>query len=210
VLRVSHDGSNVVYVRQLEVVGDIDVSVDEYLQAHWVVGTTVDEAAKEFQRSKPFRSLSWVAYPAGDNKLDPFGYEKFIRFLIVEPKESTRWMSSRDDKPPQLSDYLGSHENNARPKALTRMPTAFDLVTFSYKTQDGQLRGAKLRNEVLAGAVHFRVRTNMGIAVIEPSTIRPVQWIFREDWNNVTPQELFFKEEIRTRDEPITVDPLIK
>jgi hypothetical protein len=210
VLRVSHDGSDVVYVRQLEVVGDINVSVDEYLQAHWVVGTTLDELAKEFQRSKPFRSLSWVAYPAGDTKLDPFGDEKFIRLLIVEPKNSIRWMTSVDDKPPQLSDYFGSHDNNVRPKALTRMPTAFDLVTFSYKTQDGQLHGAKLRNEVLVGAVHFRIRTNTGIAVIEPSNIRPVQWIFREDWDNVTPQELFFKDEIRTRDEPVTVDPLIK
>jgi len=73
-------------VKALEIVGDelADFTLYSIAFRKWDGTETINDMEADYERKRPYISLSWVAWPQGETRLDP-GDELFIEFVIAEP-----------------------------------------------------------------------------------------------------------------------------
>jgi hypothetical protein len=215
ILRVYNHDPVTHYVRKLEVVGDAPVTYQEYQSIFGQVGHSIFELGPEWTKRKPFCELSWIIWPGVDGKIDP-GEERFIPFVVADPESQLDgWgciptLTTRD----RGKEYIGYKDTNMRPPAVVRVPSAFPIIHF-LRGEEGtfgihEFRDPKLNDEVVSGAIRFRVGLESNHITIKPNDIRPVRLVFLLDnWRTgpILIQDLFYARDGGNIATPVKKDP---
>jgi pimeloyl-ACP methyl ester carboxylesterase len=220
ILMVQNKGSHPAQVQALEVVGDAPVSEQDW-------AGILDFNHRKFSRAewdlrKPFIELSWVVWQKDDVRVQP-GEQKFVRFVIANPKDRYQFENSFGSVPsgggPDFGMiYIGLRNPDIRPDAVVRIPTIWPVIQFtSYiksPVQQGnnEFRSPVLKKEITDGSVKFRVRLSSGERyVIPPQNVRAAQLVLQDEWEHtdVPIQDLFYGRIGWNRAEPIKKDPLM-
>lgn len=148
-----------------------------------------EEMEAEVKKRQAYRSLSWIALPIGEARVEAGGGERFIKFVFLGPESS---LGTRGYSGP-IQDYFGFAAENVKPKRTTTSPHLSDLITFGRLSQGEpkEWLDPKLRPEVFTGKVKFAVLVGsfkMPIAVME---IGKVAWTDEQRWDRGNPADLF-------------------
>jgi hypothetical protein len=191
VLRVrQQDGVSVRHVKSLQVEGDERADFDLFSADFGKNdGTqTDDDLEAEYLKLKPFFRLSWIAFPATQQGIDP-NDEKFIQFAIARSMGAIIFQG-KDRK-----DSYGFESTKQEPKYLMTSPVWSQLVLFT-QTDPGTMTGIYpvLRDEAKAGRVKLRVDLdgeliNVPVREIKfPWAVSLSEAALRE----MSPQDLFY------------------
>lgn len=228
IVRVRNMRPSPVYIRQLEIVGDVAVDCGEYLLAvefprlkegettpNTMVSTRKPEDIQpECKRRKPFRRISWISYPNGPTRIDGSGGEEFIPFDITRNGVPGRMRSCIGSTGNGFGcderDYLGFEDTNTSPPLLTKVPDVYDLIFFTAQSANKRdWTGGKLREEVESGAVKISLLTQAGRIIIPPKKMREIQIIDEVFRDKLSLQERFYRDSPWNRAMPTAVDPNI-
>ena len=196
IVRLYNTGQMPRQISRLDVLGEASIDCGSYDASMGIEKLDNDPDAVvmlgdfigECEERKPFYELSWVSYPIGDNRVEPNGGERFVRFRIMPPVGTYRVKNG------PFSSYVGFASEYQRPALLTTVPHVFDIIRFTIVgPQDSrELSGPVLRPEVRDGLVFFRVLIGEeGIKISSPE-INDIHWTLENRWNELTPQDLFF------------------
>ena len=159
----------------LELVGKRCVSFGEFLGFLEPNGKTDQDLEAEFKRLRPFQHVSFFGWPtdhAGPISLAAWE-ESFIRFTFLDPGL---------DSPGLLIDrrYFGSQQ---QPPALIRRYgfNVLEMFTLAASEQTSWTAG-HLRNEILDGAMVFRVLAGGIQFNVSTNALRGPKRLTPEDW----------------------------
>lgn len=201
------------HVRRLDVVGDVSISCAEYEMAFIKDGELLGSYGEECVGCKPFRHISWVAWPLPQAVGQTLQGEQFVKFVIKEPENLGMRLIGGGAS---LSDYIGCKSENRRPRFLTTVTKLEDLVYFTAMSaavsgsEIKRLLGPRLKKGVEDGSVQFRVELGSQSVTIEPTAIHRIRVVSPREWDTAVHQKLFYATDRWNRVAPVTKDPVME
>ena len=201
------------HVRRLDVVGDVSIGCHEYEMAFIKDGELFGSYEEECLGCKPFRHISWVAWPLPQAVGQTLQGEQFVKFVIKEPENLGMRLIGGGASP---SDYIGCKSENRTPRFLTTVTKLEDLVYFTAVSaavsgsEIKRLLGPRLKKEVEDGSVQFRVELGSQNVTIEPTAIHRIRVVSPREWDTAVHQKLFYATDPWNRVAPVTKDPVME
>ena len=195
-------------VRLLQVVGEIDADVTEYI-SFFGQGKTEEEIDANYREQKPYYNVSFIASPN-----TTIGQAEFFRFLFLDPANLGTQTFLRVGT--DMETYFGFRGKSPRkPKYLTKAPSISFFVRFGgseppHGAGNARLLAPRLRDEFKDRRVNFQVKLGSKSEVIRMDQIQKVETIFLDDWNKQSPQDIFLKNNIWDRAMPTANDPAVE
>ncbi len=210
VVRVRNTGEKIERVKALEIVGEIDADPDD-LEAFNAEGKTFEELDEEYGRTQPYYRISFVSFPISGNKIEP-GSEEFFRFMVLDPTYLSTQAIHRGE---EAWKYIGFRAKTPRPPLLlTTVPNIRSFITFTKSRHavpgNSELLGPRLRSEMKSGVMQITLRFESGSQAINPVDLQDPALISWDNWNKLSPQDIYFRNSPWDRVVPITKDPLVE
>lgn len=160
----------------LELTGKRCLSFDEFIGFLEADGKSLQELEAQFDRQRPFQLVSFYGWPtdrSGPVLLTPWE-ESYIRFTFLEPDTGAIPGLVIDHR------YLGSRERGS-PLIRRYGFNVGEMFTVAPSNTTSWTAG-HLRNEILDGALTYKVLTGGSQIVVPPPIIRPPKRLAPEAW----------------------------
>lgn len=200
IVRAMNTHQDTKYLRKIEVLGDIDVDCNDFMEAFLSdPPISLEAIARECAAAKPYRRIHWEVYPSGETRVDPKGGERFVQFLVVQPGMPGVRSRKTLGGEPSAANYFGRRDTDAKPKIFTTHPLFSDFITFNRAIQRSNGTGSwqegqepVLRKEVASENVAVSVQFSDRTIRLKADNITPPLLISESEWKNNSLQELFY------------------
>jgi len=170
-------GSRPVSIDGLELEGKRCLSFGEWHGFTNVEGKSDDELGAEFNRLKPFQLVSffgWLPDRLASLFLNPWE-EAYLRFTFLAPSPEGPWLFSD-------SKFLGSTDNSS-PLIRRFGLSVLDIFTVTPSARTTWAAG-HLRNEILDGAMTFKLLAAGSRSPVPWTSIRPLRRVDVKTWKS--------------------------
>ncbi|MEK7874643.1 MAG: hypothetical protein AAB325_00400 [Pseudomonadota bacterium] len=175
-----------ILVSGLDLSGKIYLSTSEYVAYINAEGKHINEIAQEVNNKKPYNIISWNAWPKDSRvaiRLEPYE-ERYIRFTFLDPSFLTNRLAGKE--------LLGIERESKRPKQVRTYPDKIDIFELKVSGDGKSVIPCDVRDEIKNGLAKFYLRVGPKSIEISANKIKKLKIINKRDWEEKTPQELFY------------------